>query len=99
MADTNVVPQSREEQILAATINGEQYDEPAQSRIEYLLKELKEVIEQGGGGGGGTTNYNLLTNKPSINGHTVEGNMSADDLGLDQPLTTGQLNNLLANLD
>ena len=97
MADTNIVPQSRSEQILAATINGEQYNDPAQSRIEYLLKELKEAVEQGGGGG--TSNYNLLTNKPSINGHTVEGNMSTDDLDIDQPLTTGQLNNLLANLD
>lgn len=43
---------SRTEEILKATINGEPYDEPPQSRIENLLLELKEVIEQGGGGGG-----------------------------------------------
>ena len=43
---------SRTEEILKATINGESYDEPPQSRIENLLLELKEVIEQGGGGGG-----------------------------------------------
>ena len=36
----------------------------------------------GGGGGTGTTNYNDLTNKPSINGITLEGDLSAEDLGL-----------------
>ena len=36
----------------------------------------------GGGGGTGTTNYNDLTNKPSINGITLQGDLSAEDLGL-----------------
>lgn len=40
---------SRTEEILKATINGTSYDELPQSRIEALLLELKEVIEQGGG--------------------------------------------------
>lgn len=35
----------------------------------------------GGGGGGGTTNYNQLSNKPQINGHTLSGNKTASDLG------------------
>ena len=99
MADPTIVPQSRSEQILRATIDGTPYDEPAQSRIEYLLKELKAAIEAGGGGGGGTTNYNLLTNKPSINGHELKGDKTSADLEIDQPLTTAQLNQLLANLD
>lgn len=34
------------------------------------------------GGGGGTTNYNLLTNKPQINGETLVGDKTAEDLGL-----------------
>ena len=46
-------PQSRNEAILQATIDGTEYTDPPQSRIEDLLLELKEVIEEGGGGGGG----------------------------------------------
>lgn len=89
-------PESRVEEILFDTINGEQYNGLPESRIEELLLELKEVIEQGGGGGGGTTNYNLLQNKPSINGVTLQGNLTAEDLEIDKPLTTEQLNALLA---
>lgn len=36
-----------------------------------------------GGGGGGTTDYDDLSNKPSINGHTLEGDSSTADLQLD----------------
>ncbi len=36
----------------------------------------------GGGGGGGTSNYNDLSNKPSINGVTLSGNKTTEDLGL-----------------
>ena len=46
--DFDVTPNSRIEDILVATINGEEYTEPAQSRIEYRLIELKEAIEAGG---------------------------------------------------
>lgn len=37
-------------------------------------------IETGGGGGGGTTDYNQLTNKPSINGVELSGNKTSDDI-------------------
>lgn len=37
-------------------------------------------VEGTGGGSGGTTNYNDLTNKPTINGVTLEGNKTAEDL-------------------
>lgn len=73
---------SRTEDILRSTIDGTSYDEPPQSRVEELLLELKEVIEAGGGGGGGTTNYNALTNKPSINGVTLQGDKSTSDLDI-----------------
>lgn len=89
-------PESRSEEILFATINGEEYNGLPESRIEELLLELKAVIEAGGGGGGGTTNYNLLQNLPQINGHTLKGNMTSEDLDIDKPLTTEQLNALLA---
>ena len=31
---------------------------------------------------GGTSNYNLLTNKPSINNITLQGNLTSAQLGL-----------------
>ena len=46
---------SRSEEIIQSILDGTEYDEPARSRIEYLLKELKALIEGGGGGGGGFT--------------------------------------------
>lgn len=47
MAD--FTPQSRNEAILDATINGTEYTALPQSRIEALLIQLKDKIEQGGG--------------------------------------------------
>lgn len=41
---------SRNEKILKSIINGTEYTDPPQSRIEDLLLQLKEVIEHGGGG-------------------------------------------------
>jgi hypothetical protein len=50
MGDT--IGQSYNEQILQSIIDGEPYvnENPYPSRIEQLLMELKEVIEEGGGG-------------------------------------------------
>ena len=76
-------PESRVEEILYDTINGEEYTGLPESRIEELLLELKEVIEEGGGG---TTNYNLLENKPQIGGVTLSGNKTLDELGLSTEL-------------
>ena len=39
-------------------------------------------LSEGGSGGGGTSNYNDLTNKPSINGVTLTGNKTTSDLGI-----------------
>ena len=78
-------PESRVEEILYDTINGEEYNGLPESRIEELLLELKEVIEAGGGGGG-TTNYNLLENKPQIGSVTLSGNKTLDELGLSTEL-------------
>lgn len=41
------------------------------------------IISATGGGSGGTDNYNLLNNKPSINGVTLVGDKSFSDLGLE----------------
>lgn len=73
--------ESRVEDILQATIDGEPYDVPPQSRVENLLLELKEVIEEGGGGGG-TTDYEHLSNKPKINNVELTGNKTSQDLDI-----------------
>ena len=41
----------------------------------------------GGGGGSGTDNYNDLSNLPQINGETLAGNKTAENLGLQDALT------------
>ena len=69
---------SNVETILEQGIAGETVTVVPQSRVEDLLIQL---INQGGGGGG-TTDYNDLQNKPTIDGNTVQGDMTAQDLGL-----------------
>lgn len=45
------------------------------------------------GGGGGTSDYNALSNRPSINGVTLSGNKTTSDLGITIPTKTSQLTN------
>ena len=40
------------------------------------------TINSTGGGSGGTSNYNVLTNKPTINNVELRGNKSLNDLGI-----------------
>lgn len=68
---------SRAEDIIQSILDGTEYDAPAQSRIEYLLKELKRVIEDWNKGGvhliGETStdlNDNSTTNPIIINGES-----------------------------
>lgn len=59
------------------------------------------ILATGKGGSGGGTNYNDLTNLPSVNGHTIEGAMTGDDLGLvssDEHLEADQLAALISLL-
>lgn len=49
------------------------------------ISHLEKIIVQYGTGGSGsstTTDYNALTNKPSINGITLTGNKTPLDLGI-----------------
>lgn len=48
----------------------------------YDTPNLKGQDGVGGSGEGGTTNYNQLTNRPSINNVTLSGNKTLDDLGI-----------------
>lgn len=45
------------------------------------------------GGSGGTSDYDDLTNKPSINNVTLTGNKTTSDLGISQPSSLSDLTN------
>lgn len=57
------------------------------SNITYQL--AKKYTNTHGGGGGGTSNYNALTNKPTLNNVTLQGTMTSTTLGLQDVLTEG----------
>lgn len=71
----------RDEQIIQSIIDGTEYTRVPQSRIEYLLLQLKQVIENGR-----TSDYNDIENKPQINSVTLVGNKSLSDLGIVNPI-------------
>jgi hypothetical protein len=50
--------------------------------VSYLLGKKN-------GGGSGTTNYNDLSNKPSINDVALSGNKTSSDLGIQEELVSG----------
>ncbi len=83
---TNQPPQSRVEKIIHSMTGDQVALEPPQSRVEEDLLALKEVIEQGGGGGG-TTDYNKLTNKPTLNGTTLQGDLTSEDVDVEDNQT------------
>lgn len=53
----------------------------------------------GGGGGGGTTDYNALNNKPSINGVTLSGNKTSEQLQLADKQTLDKVLDDIAMMD
>lgn len=58
----------------------------------YLWNKMREISPSEGGG---TTDYNDLTNKPSIEGVTLQGNKTFPELKLDV-LTNIEIENLLS---
>ena len=60
------------------------------------------TINSTASGGGGTSDYSQLTNKPSINGVTLSGNKTSEDLGLASKTyvdnLVGNINTVLATL-
>lgn len=83
---SKVTPRDREEKLLAAIAEGTTGNLPTpRNRKEKLLKE---IYDNGSSGGGGTTNYNDLTNKPSINNVPLVGNLNTVNLKLTDPTLT-----------
>lgn len=66
-------------------------------RLEILYQMIEE-LETGGGGEPGSSNYNDLTNKPSINNITLTGNKTTTQLGLASAAQITQTNTNVANL-
>lgn len=56
----------------------------AESKPDALVQIWAAIdeLKAGGGGTGGTTNYNNLSNKPRLNGVTLEGNKTLDQVGV-----------------
>ena len=66
--------------------------------VAWILS-MAYTKKHGGGGGGGTNDYNSLNNRPKINGTTLSGDKSGDDLNLingDDEFTSSQMNDLLS---
>lgn len=81
MPDIPSTPITREEKFLDAAARGDTsgLPEPITREEQYL----KAIAENGGGGGGGTSDYDRLSNKPSINGVTLTGDKSTEDLHIE----------------
>lgn len=75
-------PITRQEIYLSAIAGQERSLPDPVTRVEQYLA----YIAENGGGGGGTSNYNSLSNKPSINGATLIGNKPLSDFGIPEDL-------------
>lgn len=89
-------PQSRDEEILIATIDGTEYNKLPQSRIEELLLELKAVIEEGGGGGGTTV---VANPEGEATDCLIKIQIGSTIYEINNSLTQEQINSLLALLN
>ena len=63
--------------------------------VDTIARALAIKAQQGGGSGG-TSDYQGLTNKPSINGVVLEGNKTSSDLGIETGVTEDQLTQTIA---
>lgn len=58
-----------------------------ENKFGMILPLIIRALKNSGGGSGGTTNYNDLTNKPSINGVVLEGNKTSADYNIQSQTT------------
>lgn len=83
-------PQSRNEEILQSIVDDAEYTKIPQSREEYLLLEIKDLIEQGGGGTSDVQGLILTMNSSTyvITAYLVdgEGQQVGDAQTIDIPL-------------
>ena len=65
-------------------------DPHSEGTIPELLKDAADALEEATQALEDAKDYDNLENKPQINSHTLSGNKSSDDLGLQKKLTAGQ---------
>ena len=68
--------------VLLTVPDGEDIAEEYPDVINQIFDRLNALESGGGGGTGGTTNYENLSNKPQLNGVTLEGNKTLDQVGV-----------------
>ena len=68
--------------VLITVPDGEEIAEEYPDVINQIFDRLDALESGGGGGTGGTTNYENLSNKPQLNGVTLEGNKTLDQVGV-----------------
>lgn len=85
--DYPAYPITREEAYLQRIAEGGSVEANPEEEPTGTLEKLKVGDEvyavPSGGGGGGTSDYSALNNKPQINGVTLTGNKTTEDLNLD----------------
>ena len=65
---------------LVANVEANPAESPSQTLVSIRVGDVIYSIPSGGGGG--VTSYSLLTDKPKINNHTIDGDMTSADLDL-----------------
>ena len=68
--------------VLLTVPDGEEIEEEYPDVINQIFDRLDALEAGGGSGTGGTTNYENLSNKPRLNGVTLEGNKTLDQVGV-----------------
>lgn len=77
-------PINREDMYYDYLINGEgTLPKPIGRKEQYLYYLCTHGFGVGGSVEGGASNYNALTGKPQINGVTLQGNKSLQDIGIE----------------
>ena len=75
-------------ELIASQISMDQLRLSKQDKLtagDGITIDENNVISASGGGSGGTTDYELLENKPQINGVELVGNKSLSELGIEIP--------------
>lgn len=67
-----------------------------ETNIQSIEKRVYELEKNGGGGG--TSDYSQLSNKPKIEGKTLSGNMTFEDLGIASAVDLAQTDGDLQDL-
>lgn len=84
-------------ELIASQISIDQLKFSKQDKLtagdNITIDENNVISATGGGGSGGTTDYELLENKPQINGVELVGNKSLSELGIEIPTKTSDLEN------